>query len=71
MIERFVHSSGSSWTSYILNICHRYKDQQALKTHGTSEKFAAFQKQLEKEDLMRAPMLLKMVSEQAGFSSRL
>ena len=49
----------------------RYKDQQALKTHGTSERFTAFQKELEKKQLLRAPMLLKMVSEQAGFSSRL
>ena len=55
----------------LLIVRDRYKDQQALKAHGTSDKFVAFQKQLEKEDLMRAPMMLKMVSEQAGFSARL
>lgn len=46
----------------------RYKDQQALKTHGTSERFTAFQKKLAEEGLMRAPMLLKMVSDVGGFS---
>jgi quinol monooxygenase YgiN len=50
---------------------NRYKDQQSLKTHGTSETFTAFNKKLAKLDLMRAPMTLKMVSEKGGFSSRL
>ena len=49
----------------------RYKDTQALKEHGGSERFAAFQKELADKGLMRAPSLLKMVSEQAGFTSRL
>jgi len=49
----------------------RYTDQQALKAHGTSEKFKAFQKTLADESLMRAPMLLKMVQEKGGFASRL
>lgn len=49
----------------------RYKDQHSLRIHGTSERFGAFQKQLSKEGLMRAPMLLKMVSEKGGFASRL
>lgn len=49
----------------------RYSDQGALKTHGTSKPFTAFQKKLGEEDLMRAPMTLKMVSERGGFASRL
>ncbi|KAK3057856.1 hypothetical protein LTR09_000931 [Extremus antarcticus] len=49
----------------------RYKDQQSLKTHGSSETFTSFQKKLGKLDLMRAPMTLKMVAEKGGFSSRL
>ena len=49
----------------------RYKDMQTLKTHGSSKTFTAFQGKLKEKDLMRAPMMMKMVSEQAGFSSRL
>lgn len=53
------------------DLFNRYTDQQALKAHGTSEKFKAFQKTLADESLMRAPMLLKMVQEKGGFASRL
>lgn len=49
----------------------RYQDQETLKLHGSSQPFTAFQKKLKELDLMRAPMLLKMVSPQGGFSSRL
>ncbi|KAK5690944.1 hypothetical protein LTR17_025814 [Elasticomyces elasticus] len=49
----------------------RYKNQAALKTHGTSATFTAFQKKLGELDLMRAPMVLKMVGEQGGFKARL
>lgn len=49
----------------------RYADQAALKIHGGSKPFQAFGKQLGEEDLIRAPMTLKMVSERGGFASRL
>ncbi|KAI7259291.1 hypothetical protein KC345_g10351 [Hortaea werneckii] len=49
----------------------RYKDQAALKEHGSSQTFTAFNKKLAEQDLMRAPMVLKMVGEQGGFRSRL
>jgi quinol monooxygenase YgiN len=49
----------------------RYQNQQALKEHGSSKVFTAFNKQLGEKDLMRAPMMLKMVSQTGGFSSRL
>lgn len=52
-------------------LCFRYENPQALKAHGTSDKFKAFQKKLGEADLVRAPMVLKMVAKQAGFSSRL
>ena len=55
----------------LLTYPSRYKDQESLKAHGSSEKFTAFQKKLGELDLMRAPMILKMVSEQGGFGSRL
>ena len=48
----------------------RYKDQESLKTHGSSGPFTAFQKKLGERDLMRAPMTLKIVSEQGGFGER-
>ncbi|RMY22817.1 hypothetical protein D0867_02465 [Hortaea werneckii] len=38
----------------------RYKDQAALKEHGSSQTFTAFNKKLAEQDLMRAPMVLKM-----------
>lgn len=49
----------------------RYQDQESLKLHGSSKPFTEFQKKLKELDLMRAPMTLKMVSEQGGFASRL
>ena len=50
---------------------HRYADKGALNAHGSSKPFKAFGKQLVEEDLIRAPMTLKMVSERGGFASRL
>jgi quinol monooxygenase YgiN len=44
----------------------RYQDQESLKLHGSSKPFTEFQKKLKELDLMRAPMTLKMVSEQGG-----
>lgn len=70
MLEKFVVYTRNSQPNIHLPCC-RYKDQQALKTHGGSEKFQAFQKTLAAKDLMRARMTLKMVSEKGGFSSRL
>ncbi|TKA27559.1 hypothetical protein B0A50_04390 [Salinomyces thailandicus] len=49
----------------------KYRDQQALKEHGSSEVFTAFNKKLEKAELMRQSMMLKIVSPTGGFSSRL
>jgi quinol monooxygenase YgiN len=71
MLERYSLPSMCVSSPTELNYSNRYKDQKALKTHGTSEKFTAFQKKLSAQDLMRAPMTLKMVSEKGGFSSRL
>lgn len=42
-----------------------------MKEHGSSQTFTAFNKKLAEQDLMRAPMVLKMVGEQGGFRSRL
>lgn len=49
----------------------RYQDNETLKVHGSSQPFQEFQKKLKELDLMRAPMMMKMVSAQGGFSSRL
>lgn len=43
----------------------------ALKTHGSSDPFNAHQKRMEDGGLLRAPNLLKIVSDIGGFSSRL
>ncbi len=79
MLERYVYrhlrcpGQCSHHARYRINAhgYDRYKDQQSLKTHGSSETFTSFQKKLGKLDLMRAPMTLKMVAEKGGFSSRL
>lgn len=42
-----------------------------MKEHGSSKVFTDFNKKLGELDLMRAPMVLKMVSPQGGFASRL
>jgi quinol monooxygenase YgiN len=71
MLERhdIIHSRKS--LQHYADEASRYKDQQSLKTHGTSEKFTAFQKKLAAQDLIRAPSILKMVSGKGGFNSRL
>lgn len=71
MIERYEHIGKDGICPLCTNEEFRYKDMKALQAHGSSEKFTTFQKQMEKEDLIRAPMLLKMVAEHGGFSSRL
>ncbi|PQE16765.1 antibiotic biosynthesis monooxygenase protein [Rutstroemia sp. NJR-2017a BBW] len=48
-----------------------YKDKEALKAHGSSEKFKGFQKMVQDEDLLSEPLLLKFVKPAGGFSSRL
>jgi len=49
----------------------KYQNQQALKEHGSSKIFTSFNKKLGELELMRQPMLLKMVGQTGGFSSRL
>ncbi|RMY86959.1 hypothetical protein D0861_05648 [Hortaea werneckii] len=63
--------SFQDYSQLISRIWYRYKDQAALKEHGSSQTFTAFNKKLAEQDLMRAPMVLKMVGEQGGFRSRL
>ncbi|KAK0099614.1 hypothetical protein ONS95_013489 [Cadophora gregata] len=48
-----------------------YKDKAALGAHSSSETFQAFQKKLQGEDLVGAPMQLKFLKDAGGFSSRL
>ncbi|KAB9006576.1 hypothetical protein FH972_026930 [Carpinus fangiana] len=50
---------------------HSYKDRDSFQVHGSSKMFQDFQKQLAQEDLMRAPMTLKLVGVKGGFLSRL
>lgn len=45
-----------------------YSDMAALKAHGASETFAAFQKAMLAEGLAGAPAQLKFVKPVAGFS---
>ncbi|KAH6684314.1 hypothetical protein B0J14DRAFT_526893 [Halenospora varia] len=48
-----------------------YKDKAALDAHGSSKEFAAFQKKLKEEQLVGAPMQLKITKAAGGFASRL
>ncbi|KAH7393609.1 hypothetical protein BKA64DRAFT_676587 [Cadophora sp. MPI-SDFR-AT-0126] len=48
-----------------------YKDKAALGAHGSSTTFKAFQKKMQDEDLVGAPMQLKMLKHAGGFTSRL
>lgn len=48
-----------------------YKDKAALGAHGSSKSFKAFQKKMQEEGLVGAPMQLKFVKDAGGFSSRL
>lgn len=45
-----------------------YKDKDALGKHGSSDTFKKFNKQLQEEGLVGAPMQLKFVKAVGGFS---
>ncbi|TVY32762.1 hypothetical protein LSUB1_G007884 [Lachnellula subtilissima] len=45
-----------------------YKDKAALLAHGSSKEFTAFQKKIQGEDLVSAPMQLKITKPAGGFS---
>jgi len=41
---------------------------EAIKAHGGTKEFQAFEKTVKEEDLVAAPMQLKFVKHVAGFS---
>ncbi|KAH8598106.1 hypothetical protein B0O99DRAFT_507121 [Bisporella sp. PMI_857] len=48
-----------------------YKNKEAMRAHGTSKEFKAFQKKIAAEDLVGRPMQLKVVKPVGGFAARL
>jgi quinol monooxygenase YgiN len=55
----------------VTDFIYRYKSKAALRVHGTSKEFKAFQKKLQDEGLVEAPTQLKFVKPAGGFMSRL
>jgi quinol monooxygenase YgiN len=50
---------------------NRYKDKAALVAHGKTGYFQAFSKRLAADNLVAAPLQVKMIKPFAGYSSRL
>ncbi|KAG9237286.1 hypothetical protein BJ875DRAFT_168870 [Amylocarpus encephaloides] len=48
-----------------------YKDKAALDLHGSSDAFKVFAKTMQDEELLGAPMQLKVAQPAGGFASRL
>lgn len=84
-VAKYVHDNEAGTLKYEINrtlrpakdgteeivMIERYQDQESLKIHGSSQPFTEFGKKLKQLKLMRAPMLVKMMSVQGGFTSRL
>jgi quinol monooxygenase YgiN len=49
----------------------RYKDQQSLAAHGTSQHFKEMSRTMKKEDLLDGPMQVYFTKEAGGFASKL
>ncbi|TVY50578.1 hypothetical protein LCER1_G007937 [Lachnellula cervina] len=45
-----------------------YKDKAAMLAHGSSKEFTAFQRKIQEEGLVGAPMQLKITKPAGGFS---
>jgi quinol monooxygenase YgiN len=50
---------------------YSYVDMNAVKAHGSTKEFKAFQKAMQDEGLTTGPLELKFVKPIGGFASRL
>lgn len=54
----------------LINV-NRYKDKEAFGIHGQSDQMKSFQKKLQGEELLGAPLVLKFTKNAGGFTSRI
>jgi hypothetical protein len=66
-----LRDSGFPLRSPNSNTHHRYSDKNALKIHGSSDTFNAFQKQMQSERLTEGPSKILVVRSVGGFASKI